>query len=145
MFDLTAQDSSSTKNSLGVVVGAPQTVALVYDRLVDDNISLQVHVGSVIIFSSVGIRINWISSRHRFFPYLFSGTVLIHSEALDAGDPAGTTGYLWLGTGVRYARRHWILFGEFSGFFGGDKNKGVGDNWIFPFNPALGGGMQFRF
>jgi hypothetical protein len=142
---LPAQNSTPLKNSIGVVIGAPQTIAVVYDRLINKNISLQVHAGSALLFSSAGVRLNWLNGRRKFFPYLFLGSVLIHSEAEDSGDPDGTTGYLWIGTGLRYASRRWILFGEFSGFFGGDKNKGIGDNWFFPFDPALAGGVQFRF
>jgi len=143
--DLPAQDLFLPKNALGVVVGAPQTVAIVYDRLIRNDISLQVHAGTVVMFSSAGIRLNWISSRHKFFPYLFLGSVLILSEAEDAGNPYGTTGYLWLGTGLRYASRHLILFTEFCSFFGGNENKGIGADWIFPFDPALAGGVQIRF
>jgi hypothetical protein len=142
---VTAQNTTILKNALGVVVGAPQTMAVFYERLIDRNISLQIHAGTVIVFSSAGIRLNWINNNHKFFPYLFMGSVLIHSEAEDAGDPYGTTGYLWLGTGIRYTSRRWILFGEFCAFLGGNENKGIGDDWIFPFDPAIAGGLQIRF
>ena len=142
---LVAQDLFLPKNALGIVAGAPQTIAVVYDRFLSNDISLQIHGGTVVIFSSAGIRLNLVSGRRKLFPYLFLGTVLIQSEAEDAGDPSGTTGYLWPGAGLRYASRHWIIFTEFCGFFGGDENKGIGDDWIFPFDPALAGGVQFRF
>jgi hypothetical protein len=137
---------TGTANTIGVVVGVPQTVAVTYGRLLSPRIRLSLYAGSAVLFHAAGIRAQITARRGRFRPYGFAGYALIYSVGEDYGDPTGTSGYLWLGPGARLVARRWALFAEVCALLGGDEDRGLGHGpWIFPFSPALAGGLEFRF
>lgn len=142
---LHATVSFASSHCAGAAAGIPYTVAITYDRTLGNRYSLQCHAGSFVVFSSTGLRLNWTSTSEGFSPYLFAGDALIHSTAGDFGDPEGVSNYLWFGTGIQY--RHGIvrIFVEISGLVGGDDSRGLGDDWIFPFSPAVAGGFKIQF
>jgi hypothetical protein len=133
-------------NTIGVVVGVPQTVAVTYGRFLSPRVQLSFHAGSAVLFHSAGIRARITARRGWLRPYGFAGYALIYSIGEDYGDPTGTSGYLWLGPGVCLAASRWVLFAEVCALLGGDEDRGLGHGpWIFPFSPALAGGLEFRF
>lgn len=130
------------RSSIGVCGGAPQTLAVTYEHSITSRVALRLHGGSVYFFSSVGGRLQWYRNGGAFRPYLFAGIAAIHSRAEDYGDPKGTSSYLWLGPGVRIGTDKWFVFAEVCGLLGGNDDRGLGDDWIFPFSPALAGGLM---
>ena len=133
-------------NAIGVVIGVPQTVAVTYWRTLTPRIQMSIHAGSAVLFSSAGARVQIGPGQSGLRPYAFAGYTVIHSTAEDYGDPEGLSGYLWLGPGVSLRARRWALFAEICALAGGDEDRGLGSGtWIFPFAPAVSGGLLFRF
>jgi hypothetical protein len=139
-----AYPDRSSKNAVGVCAGVPQTISLTCERALSSHLSARAHVGSAVILSSAGGRLQWSSDRTGLKPYLFAGAAFIHSRAEDYGDPKGTTGYIWLGPGASVELDRWVIYTEVSALLGGDEDKGLGDDWIFPFSPAISGGIMIR-
>ncbi len=133
-------------NAIGVVIGVPQTLAVTYWRALTPRVQMSIHAGSAVLFSSAGARLQIGPGQSGLRPYAFAGYAVIHSTAEDYGDPEGLSGYLWLGPGVSLRARRWTLFAEICALLGGDKDGGLGGGtWIFPFSPAVSGGLLFRF
>jgi hypothetical protein len=121
-------------------------VAITYGRALTPRVQLSIYAGSFVLFSSAGARVQIGSWKRGLRPYGFAGYALIHSTAEDSGDPTGLSGYFWLGPGLNLRAGRWMLFAEICALLGGDPDRGLGDNnWIFPFEPALSGGLLFRF
>ena len=139
------QDELKSKNGIGFVAGMPYTIALTYDRSISSHLSIQTHIGSVIKMSSIGLRMKWAYGTCGLSSYLFFGDVLIDMVAEDYGDPDGITHYFWFGPGLVLSNQRFQVFVEVCGLAGGNENKGIGADWIFPFDPAIGGGLIFRF
>lgn len=97
------------------------------------------------MISSIIMKFNWMPWSYKVLPYFFLGDTLIDMEAEDYGDPEGIANYLWFGSGLSYSIKRFKIFVEVCGLVGGDQDKGLGDDWIFPFDPAIGGGVVFRF
>lgn len=133
------------KNAVGIAVGVPQTIALTYERALGSSLAARIHMGSAVFFSSGGARVLWRYDRKGFRPYLFAGAVFIHAVAEGYGDPEGTTSYLWLGPGLSLRLNRWVVFAEVSALLGGNDDRGFGDDWVFPFSPAIAGGIMIRF
>jgi hypothetical protein len=139
-----SQSDGSRRNAIGVCAGVPQTISLTYERALSSHLAARVHVGSVVLLSSAGARLQWQSSRAGLQPYFFGGGALIHAVAEDYGNPEGTAAYIWLGPGVNLSLDRWMLYTEVSALLGGDDDKGLGDDWIFPFSPAITVGILVR-
>jgi len=134
------------KNAIGVCAGAPQTLAVTYERSLAHKLSVRIHAGSVYFFSSAGGRLQWGSGGNGFKPYLFAGIAAVHSNPENYGDPDGTTSYVWFGPGVNFNVDRLTFFAEINALQGGNDDKGFGDDWIFPFDPlAFAGGIMVRF
>lgn len=140
-----AAAASPAKNAIGICGGAPQTVGVTYERSLASNLAARVHVGSVYFFSSAGGRLQWGRTENGFHPYLFAGATIINAIAEGHGDPEGATGYLWIGPGASIRSDRWLFFAEVSALLGGDDDRGLGDDWVFPFSPAIAGGIMLRF
>lgn len=136
-------DTSSRpgRNAVGVSVGVPHTIALTYELGLTDKLSARGHVGTVVLLSSAGARIQYGNRGPGLRPYLFAGGVLIHATAEGFGDPEGMTGYVWFGPGFNIRKGRWALYVEVSALLGGDDDRGLGDDWIFPFSPAVSAGI----
>lgn len=139
-----AAAATESKNAIGVCAGAPQTLAITYERSLAPKLALRVHAGSVVFFSSAGGRLQWGSGGSGFKPYLFAGVAAVHSRAEDYGDPKGTTSYLWFGPGANFNADRWTFFAEINALLGGNDDKGFGDDWVFPFSPAIAGGIMIH-
>jgi hypothetical protein len=134
------------KNAIGLTLGVPQTIAVSYDRTLNSKLAARIHIGSVILFSSIGSRVQWGQNDKGIHYYIFAGLTLINNSiAEDYGDPEGTAGYLWFGPGLAYRDERWIAYTEVSALLGSNDNRGLGDNWIFPFAPAISAGFLIRF
>lgn len=129
------------RNAIGVSVGVPHTIALTYELGLTGKLCARGHAGTAVLLSSAGARIQYGSRGPGLRPYLFAGGVLIHATAEGFGDPEGTTGYVWFGPGVNIRKGRWTLYGEVSALLGGDDDSGLGDDWIFPFSPAVSAGI----
>jgi hypothetical protein len=126
--------------------GAPQTLAVTYERSLTPNLALRFHGGTVYFYSSAGGRLQLQKAAGGFRPYLFAGIAAVHSKAENYGDPEGTTGYVWLGPGAAFGNDRWLFFAEICALLGGDDDKGFGDDWVFPFDPlAFAAGIMVRF
>jgi len=136
--------AAASKNAIGVCAGVPQTLALTYERSLSPNLAVRIHAGSVVIWSSAGARLQWGTTGDGIKPYLFAGVAALHARAEDYGDPEGTTTYLWLGPGASFNADRWSFFAEVSALLGGNDDKGLGDDWVFPFSPAIAGGIMFH-
>jgi len=146
--EVLAQSTSANdahKNNLGISMGIPYTTGLTYERLIIPTISVQAHAGYFVIVQSLGIKLNWFPMDSKILPYFFLGDALVGWEAQDYGDPDGISNYVWFGCGLSYSIKRIKLFIEASGLILGNEEKGLGDNWIFPFSPSVGGGICFRF
>jgi len=133
-------------NAIGVVAGVPQTVAVTYWRALTPGVQLGLHAGSAVLFSAAGARLQVGPGPRGLRPYAFAGYAAIHSTGEDFGDPEGLSGYLWIGPGVSFQTRRFTVCAEICALLGGAKNHGLGDKaWVFPFNPAVSGGLLFRF
>jgi hypothetical protein len=133
-------------NAIGLVIGVPQTVAVTYGRALTPRVQLSIYAGSFVLFSSAGARVQIGSWKRGLRPYGFAGVALIQSTAEDYGDPTGLSGYFWLGPGLGLCARRWTLFAEICALLGGNPDRGLGTGtWIFPFAPAISGGILFRF
>jgi hypothetical protein len=142
----TASASTSRRNAIGACAGAPQTLAITYERQLAHKLSVRVHAGSVYFFSSAGARLQWGSSGTGFKPYLFAGIAAVHAVPEDDDNPDGTTSYLWFGPGVNLNAGDVTFFAEICALQGGNDDKGFGDDWLFPFDPlAFAGGIMVRF
>jgi hypothetical protein len=136
----------AARNSFGIAVGIPQTVAIEYGRALSSRAEFCVHAGSVALLSSAGARLRWGRIEPGIRPYAFLGGAVIHAEPDKPGDPDGATSYVWLGPGFAWRTPSWRVFGEVSALLGGNEDRGLGDtNWVFPFNPAISGGIAIRF
>jgi hypothetical protein len=145
-FGAGGTDSNGTKkNSLGACVGVPQTFALTYERIVSPRLSTRLHAGTAVLLSSAGARIQWGHNGNGFHSYVFAGAALVHSVAEGYGDPEGTTWYMWVGPGINLRRDRWTFYTEASALLGGDEDAGLGDDWIFPFSPAITAGILAHF
>jgi len=133
------------KNNLGISIGIPYTTGLTYERLITPTLSVQAHAGYFVVVQSLGIKLNWYPLDSKILPYFFLGDALVGWEAQDYGDPDGISNYVWFGCGLSYSIKRIKLFIEASGLILGNEEKGLGDNWIFPFSPSVGGGVCFRF
>jgi hypothetical protein len=133
------------ESAIGVSVGIPHTLALTYERYLGSHLAARVHIGSAVLLSSAGARIQWGQNRTGFRPYVFAGAAWIHSVPGDYGDPEGVTGYFWLGPGVSLRQDRWEIYTEASALLGGDEDGGLGHDWIFPFSPAITAGLMLRF
>jgi hypothetical protein len=141
-----AEAAASKKNAIGACAGAPQTLAITYERQVAHKLGFRVHAGSVYFFSSAGARLQWGSRGAGLKPYLFAGITAVHAVPEDDDNPDGTTSYLWLGPGVSFNADRLAIFAEICTLQGGNDDKGFGDDWIFPFDPlAFSGGIMVRF
>ena len=136
---------SLPKNNIGVTAGAPYILGLTYERGFSPKYSMQVHAGYFVYFQSAGLRLNYSFQPQGIVPYLFIGGTVVKSYAEDYGDPHGTTRYLWVGPGVSYSHRKFKIFLEVCALPGGNDYRGIGNDWIFPFDPAVGAGLLFRF
>jgi hypothetical protein len=143
--ELSASGEDSRANGISVAAGVPYTLGFAYRRDLNSRFSLQIHAGSAVIFSSAGARLSWSLRKGRFAPYIFAGGAAVHSRAGKYGDPEGISNYLWFGPGANFKRGRIEIFAEACALIGGDDDKGIGDDWYFPFNPAIGGGIMFRF
>lgn len=144
-YSFEPQNHSEYQNGIGATVGVPYIIGILYERSLTQKFSVQSHVGYFVYFSSLGARINWFPINKNISPYLFAGDALIKSRAEDGGDPEGVANYLWFGPGLKYSYKHFKIFVEVCGLVGGNNDKGIGADWIFPFDPAIGGGLIFRF
>ncbi len=138
-------NSPEPRNSLGIGIGLPQTVALTYERQLEPGFALRLHAGTFFLISSAGGRLQWERGKHRYRPFFFAGGAIIHVVGEYSLDPDGAAGYLWLGSGLNVKLRRWTFYGEGSILYGGDQNHGLGENWVFPFNPAMAAGIMFGF
>jgi hypothetical protein len=133
------------KHAIGPCVGVPQTFALTYERRLGSQLAARIHLGSAVLLSSAGARVQWGHNGTGFHPYFFTGAALIHSVAEGYGDPKGVAGYIWLGPGMNLRQDRWTLYAEVSALLGGDEDRGLGDDWIFPFSPAVTLGLMLHF
>jgi len=133
-------------NAAGIAIGVPQTVAVTYWRTLTTHVQIHAYSGSAILFSSAGVRVQYEMREKGLRPYAFAGYALIHSVGQESDSPSGVSGYLWLGPGLSLGSRRWALFAEVCALLGGDERRGLGDQtWIFPFDPAISGGLMCRF
>jgi hypothetical protein len=145
IFPQAYQENKVYKNNIGITVGIPYISGLTYERTISSKFSVQGHVGYLVMISSIGMKFNWTPWSYKVSSYFFLGDALIDMEAEDYGDPEGIANYLWFGSGLSYSIQRFKIFVEVCGLVGGDQDKGLGDDWIFPFDPAIGGGVVFQF
>ena len=139
-----AAAAPSRRHAIGICAGAPQTLGVTYERSLGSHFAARVHVGSVVLFSSAGARLQWGYNKNGFQPYLFAGAAAIHSVAGDFGNPEGTAAYLWVGPGASIRGDRWIFFTEVGALLGGDDDGGLGHDWVFPFSPVVAAGIMIR-
>lgn len=140
-FSFTSDSTRFYTNSIGAAAGIPQTIAITYERMFNAKLAGQIHFGGAILIHSGGLRLRCGSHFKGFHPYLFAGVTFIHIYGQEYGDPHGTSGYFWMGPSLR----RWILYAEVSGLLGGNDERGLGEDWRFPLDPAISGGVMFRF
>ncbi len=145
IFPQDYQEKPIYKNNIGITAGIPYISGLTYERTISSKFSVQDHIGYFVMISSIGIKVNWTPWSYKVSPYFFLGDALINMEAEDYGDPEGIANYLWFGPGLSFSIKRFKIFVEVCGLVGGNKDKGIGDDWIFPHDPAVGGGFFFRF
>jgi hypothetical protein len=133
------------RNAAGLAAGVPQTIALTYERIVGSRLAARFHLGSAVLLSSVGLCVQWGYTSTGLHPYLFAGPALIYAIAEDYGDPEGTAVYAWFGPGVLLRKERWIFYSEVGALLGGDRDSGLGDDWVFPFSPVIAAGAMIRF
>jgi hypothetical protein len=141
----TAGASLYRDNAVGITVGVPQTIALTYERALGSSLAARIHIGSAVLFSSGGARVQWGHNRTGVQPYIFAGATFIHSVAEGYGDPKGTAGYIWLGPGLSLRHNRWVAYTEVGALLGGSDDRGLGDDWVFPFSPVIAVGLMIRF
>lgn len=133
-------------NAVGMAVGVPQTVAVAYWRTLTPRVQIHAYAGSAVLFSSAGARVQFGFREKVLRPYAFAGYAVIYSVGQESDSPSGVSGYLWLGPGLSLCSRRWALFAEGCALLGGDEHRGLGDRtWIFPFDPAISGGLTCRY
>ena len=138
-------DARYRENAAGIAMGIPQTIALTYERTLGSRFAARIHMGSAILYSSVGARLLWRQNGNGFHPYLFAGTAFIYAVAEGYGDPEGTSGYIWSGTGLSLRQNRWAAYTEAGALLGGNDDRGLGDDWVFPFSPVIAAGLMIRF
>lgn len=141
----TTSASGYRENGVGIAVGVPQTIAVTYERALGSSLAARIHIGSAVLLSSGGARVQWGHNRTGVRPYMFAGATFIHSVAEGYGDPEGTAGYIWLGPGLSLRHNRWVAYAEVSALLGGSDDRGLGDDWVFPFSPAIAVGLMMRF
>lgn len=109
---------------LGLSLGSPQTLALTAERELVPGNCLQVHAGSVVLFSSVGARVLVMPPRWRVQPYAFAGGGFLHAMGTDTGEAAGLTDYGWWGVGLRTRPGRLVPFVELGALWGLSESKG---------------------
>lgn len=108
----------------GVAVGSPQTIAATLEKRTDSPVRIQGHAGTLLVASSLGIRVLALPWRGGFAPYAFLGAGIFNIVEGDGGGAMGTTGYGWGGVGFRLPTRGLTWFAELGFLWGMNEDKG---------------------
>ena len=136
------EEASRARHAWGVAAGVPQAVALTYEADLVPGLAWQAHAFTVVAATSIGARLiaPWRASR-RLHPYGFVGIDWVVQLVGDIGSPAGSTGYLWYGVGLRARLGRALAFvegGVIDGedvLFTGSHAVAIGLLWEWPATP----------
>ena len=118
-----AEDANGTW-TWGLAAGVPQTVAVTAERRGESSARLQLHGGTVVVASSLGVRAVIISRDGGFAPYAFIGAGMLHVAEGEGGGGTGWTGYAWGGAGLRVPTGPLAWFTELGVVLGMDTGQG---------------------
>jgi hypothetical protein len=91
-------------NAIGGSVGAPQFLAVQYERLLGASLSLDLHAGTVILLNSFGARLALGSTSDGFRPRFSMGLVAVNMSGPWQEDPGDmkTVMFSWPGAGIAW-------------------------------------------
>jgi hypothetical protein len=115
-----SEQPGQEKPTWGVTMGSPYTIAVAYEHPMHRHIGLETHAGTVLLFSSVGMRVIVAESqRNGFYGYgggglWFAPIVEVFTSSIgpDEGLSSDFFPYAWTGVGRRFQHNRVSFFGE---------------------------------